>query len=162
MKRFVTTIFATSVVVILIVFLMGSQGDSGSSLKIAFVDANKITQGYPKMIELNKQYQSDYGFYQQKLAEMSKELEDMVNSGASQSDIEAKQKDILAKKQQYEKLLQDEYQPKMQQVFNEMAEKIESYAQMMGYDFILTKQAFLYGNDIYDITEQLLNYLKAE
>ena len=100
--------------------------------------------------------------YQQKLAEMNKELEDMVNSGASQSDIEAKQKDILTKKQQYEKLLQDEYQPKMQQVFNEMAEKIESYAQMMGYDFILTKQAFLYGNDIYDITEQLLNYLKAE
>lgn len=162
MKKFVTAISTTSVIVILIVLLMGSQGNSGSSLKVAFVDVNKITQEYPKMVELNKQYQVDYEFYQEKLAEMNKELQDMVNSGASQSDIEAKRTDILTKKQQYEKLLQDEYQPKMQQVLNEMAEKIESYAQMMGYDFILSKQAFLYGNDIYDITEQLLNYLKAE
>jgi len=161
-KKFVTAISTTSVIVILIVLLMGSQGNSGSSLKVAFVDVNKITQEYPKMVELNKQYQVDYEFYQEKLAEMNKELQDMVNSGASQSDIEAKRTDILTKKQQYEKLLQDEYQPKMQQVLNEMAEKIESYAQMMGYDFILSKQAFLYGNDIYDITEQLLNYLKAE
>lgn len=162
MKKFVTAISTTSVIVILIVLLMGSQGNSGSSLKVAFVDVNKITQEYPKMVELNKQYQVDYEFYQEKLAEMNKELQDMVNSGASQSDIEAKRTDILTKKQQYEKLLQDEYQPKMQQVLNEMAEKIESYAQMMGYDFILSKQAFLYGNDVYDITEQLLNYLKAE
>ncbi len=50
----------------------------------------------------------------------------------------------------------------MQQVLDEIAAKIDKYAKMMGYDYILSKQAFVYGDDAYDITDQLIKYLKAQ
>lgn len=155
-----TTIFLAVLVIMMMLFLL--YGATQQDAKIVFVDVNKVTQEYPKMVELNERYKTDVQYYQGKLNEMTKELENMQKSGASQADLEKKQAEILARKQQYEQLIQNEYQPKMQQVLDEIAAKIDKYAKMMGYDYILSKQAFVYGDDAYDITDQLIKYLKAQ
>jgi len=148
--------------VLLAMVLLFLYGATQSALKVVFVDVNRITQEYPKMIELNERYKTDFQYYQNKLNEMTKELENMQKAGASQAELEKKQADILARKQQYEQLLQNEYQPKMQQVVEEIASKIDKFAKTMGYDYILSKQALVYGDDAYDITEQLVKYLKSQ
>ncbi|MEJ5229460.1 MAG: OmpH family outer membrane protein [Pseudothermotoga sp.] len=148
--------------VLLAMVLLFLYGATQNGLKVVFVDVNKITQEYPKMIELNERYKTDFQYYQNKLNEMTKELEDMQKAGASQAELEKKQADILARKQQYEQLLQNEYQPKMQQVIEEIAKKVDSFAKTMGYDYILSKQALVYGDDAYDITDQLVKYLKSQ
>ncbi|HEY8542080.1 MAG TPA: OmpH family outer membrane protein [Pseudothermotoga sp.] len=154
------TIFLAALVLVLMLFLL--YGATQQNAKIVFIDVNKVTQEYPKMVELNERYKADLQYYQGKLNEMTKELENMQKSGASQSDLEKKQSEILARKQQYEQLIQNEYQPKMQQVIDEIANKIDKYAKMMGYDYILSKQALVYGDDAYDVTDQLIKYLKAQ
>ncbi|WP_041081899.1 OmpH family outer membrane protein [Thermotoga profunda] len=154
------TIFLAALVLVLMLFLL--YGATQENAKIVFIDVNRITQEYPKMVELNERYKADVQYYQNKINEMTKELENMQKSGASQSDLEKKQAEILARKQQYEQLIQNEYQPKMQQVIDEIANKIDKYAKMMGYDYILSKQALVYGDDAYDITDQLIKYLKAQ
>ncbi|GAB4316248.1 MULTISPECIES: OmpH/Skp family outer membrane protein [Pseudothermotoga] len=144
------------------IFMMFFYGATQESPKIVFVDVNRITQEYPKMVELNERYKADFQYYQNKLNELTKELENMQKSGASQADIEKKQNEILTRKQQYEQLLQNEYQPKMQEALNEIADKIDKYAKMMGYDYIMNKQMLVYGDDAYDITDQLVKFLKAQ
>lgn len=144
------------------IFMMFFYGATQESPKIVFVDVNRITQEYPKMVELNERYKADFQYYQNKLNELTKELENMQKSGASQADIEKKQNEILTRRQQYEQLLQNEYQPKMQETLNEIADKIDKYAKMMGYDYIMNKQMLVYGDDAYDITDQLVKFLKAQ
>ncbi|MGJ8454124.1 OmpH family outer membrane protein [Pseudothermotoga sp. U03pept] len=148
--------------VLLAMVLLFLYGATQNGLRVVFVDVNKITQEYPKMIELNERYKTDFQYYQNKLNELTKELESMQKAGASQAELEKKQADILARKQQYEQLLQNEYQPKMQQVIEEIANKVDKFAKAMGYDYILSKQALVYGDDAYDITEQLVKYLKSQ
>ncbi|AJC74203.1 molecular chaperone Skp [Pseudothermotoga hypogea DSM 11164 = NBRC 106472] len=147
------------VLALVLVFLYGS---SAGNPRIVFADVNRVVQEYPKWIELNQKYAQDAQFYQQKLNELLAELDKLQKAGAPQSEIEKKQAEIASRKQQYEQLLQSEYQPKMQTVLNELAEKIEAFAKAMGYDFVLKKEALLYADDAYDVTEQLVNYLKNQ
>ncbi|AEH50190.1 outer membrane chaperone Skp (OmpH) [Pseudothermotoga thermarum DSM 5069] len=150
----------TIVLIALLVLLLYGATQSGP--RIVFVDVNRITQEYTKMVELNRRYSADVSYYQSKLDEMSKELEEMRNRGASQAELERKQAEILARKQQYEQILQSEYEPKMKQILEEIAQKIDKYAKMMGYDYILNKAALVYGDDAYDITNQLIGFLNAQ
>lgn len=154
------TVLLAALVLVMALFLL--YGATQQNAKIVFIDVNKVSQEYPKMIELNERYKADFQYYQGKLNDLMKEYETLQKSGASQAELEKKQADILARKQQYEQLLQNEYQSKMQQVLDEIAKKIENFAKMMGYDYILSKQSIVYGDDAYDITDQLIKYLKAQ
>lgn len=154
------TVLLATLVLVMVLFLL--YGATQQNAKIVFIDVNKVSQEYPKMIELNERYKADFQYYQGKLNDLMKEYETLQKSGASQAELEKKQADILARKQQYEQLLQNEYQSKMQQVLDEIAKKIENFAKMMGYDYILSKQSIVYGDDAYDITDQLIKYLKAQ
>lgn len=142
--------------------LLFFYGSTASNPRVVFADVNRVVQGYPKMIELNQKYAQDVQFYQQKLNELVADLERLQKIGAPQSEIEKKQSEILTRRQQYEQLLQSEYQPKMQAVLDEIAKKIETFARTMGYDFVIKKEALLYADDAYDVTEQLVKYLKSQ
>ncbi len=151
-------LLSLTLLAVLILFLYGA---TQSGPKIVFVDVARITQEYTKMAELNKRYAADVSYYQSKLNEMTKELEEMQKRGATQAEIEKKQNEILARKDQYEKLLQAEYEPKMKQILEEISQGIDKYAKMMGYDYILNKASIVYGDDAYDITNQLISFLNA-
>ncbi len=147
---------------ILATVLLFFYGSTASNPRVVFADVNRVVQEYPKMIELNQKYAQDVQFYQQKLNELVADLERLQKAGAPQSEIEKKQSEILARRQQYEQLLQSEYQPKMQAILDELAKKIETFAKTMGYDFVIKKEALLYADDAYDVTEQLVRYLKSQ
>ncbi|MFN3282622.1 MAG: OmpH family outer membrane protein [Pseudothermotoga sp.] len=155
-----TTVLLAILVLVMMLFLL--YGATQQNSKIVFIDVNRVSQEYPKMVELNERYKTDFQYYQGKLNELMKEYETLQKSGASQAELEKKQAEILARKQQYEQLLQNEYQSKMQQVLDEIEKKIETFAKMMGYDYILSKQSIVYGDDAYDITDQLIKYMKAQ
>lgn len=142
--------------------LLFFYGSTASNPRVVFADVNRVVQEYPKMIELNQKYAQDVQFYQQKLNELVADLERLQKVGAPQSEIEKKQSEILTRRQQYEQLLQNEYQPKMQAVLDEIAKKIETFAKTMRYDFVIKKEALLYADDAYDVTEQLVRYLKIQ
>ncbi|MEN3009143.1 OmpH family outer membrane protein [Pseudothermotoga sp.] len=147
---------------VLAVMLLFLYGSTASNPKVVFADVNRVVQEYPKMVELNQKYAQDVQFYQQKLNELVAELEKLQKIGAPQSEIEKKQSEVLARRQQYEQLLQSEYQPKMQAILDELAKKIETFAKTMGYDFVIKKEALLYADDAYDVTQQLIRYLKSQ
>lgn len=147
---------------ILATVLLFFYGSTASNPRVVFADVNRVVQEYPKMIELNQKYAQDVQFYQQKLNELVADLERLQKAGAPQSEIEKKQSEILARRQQYEQLLQSEYQPKMQAILDELAKNIETFAKTMGYDFVIKKEALLYADDAYDVTEQLVRYLKSQ
>ncbi|HIP92331.1 MAG TPA: OmpH family outer membrane protein [Thermotoga sp.] len=131
------------------------------NLRIAYVDIAKVTENYKKMQELNERYKKDYQFYLSKLKEMESEIEKMKEEGAPESEIVAKQKELLSRKSEYESLLKKEYEPKIQEILNEVATKIKEYAQLMGYSLILNKQSVIYGDEIYDITNQVIAYINS-
>ena len=131
------------------------------NLRIAYVDIAKVTENYKKMQELNERYKKDYQFYLSKLKEMESEIEKMREEGAPESEIVAKQKELLSRKSEYESLLKKEYEPKIQEILNEVATKIKEYAQLMGYSLILNKQSVIYGDEIYDITNQVIAYINS-
>ena len=132
------------------------------NFRVAYVDIGKVTQSYKKMKDLNESYKRDYQFYLSKLKEMENEIEKMKEEGASESEIASKQKELLSRKAEYESLLKKEYEPKIQKILNEVVGKIKEFAQMMGYSMIFNKQSLVYGDEIYDITDQVIAYINSE
>ncbi|PLV59804.1 OmpH family outer membrane protein [Thermotoga sp. KOL6] len=156
---------------ILLTTLLISQSSTGSSLRVAYVDIKKVTESYYKWQELNEKYKRDFSFYQNKLKEMEEELKKMQEENRPQEEILAKQKEILSKKTEYENLLKSEYQPKIQEIMNEVFEKIREYANVMGYDLVFNKQVItlgesvpviVFGKPVFDITEQLIAYMNQK
>jgi len=131
------------------------------SFRVAYVDIAKVTENYNKMKELNEKYKRDYQFYLSKLKEMENEIEKMKEEGASESEIMAKRKELLSRKTEYESMLKKEYEPKIQKIISEVVGKIREYAKLMGYSMVFNKQSLIYGDDIYDITEQVIAYINS-
>jgi len=129
--------------------------------KIAVVDVAKATQEYDKMKELNEKYKRDFQFYKEKLDEIQKEIEELKAKGAPQEEIAKKQQEYLQKKQLFEGMLQQEYNPKIQQIFNEVVEKAKEFAKEKGVD-ILIGQGVLYVKEDYDLTGEFIDYLNGK
>jgi len=131
------------------------------NFRMAYVDIAKVTENYKKMKELYEKFKRDCQFYLSKLKEMESEIEKMKEEGASESEIAAKQKELLSRKAEYEDLLRKEYEPKSQKIQNEVVNKVKEYAQLMGYSMVLNKQSLIYGDETYDITEQVIAYINS-
>jgi len=131
------------------------------NFRMAYVDIAKVTENYKKMKELYEKFKRDYQFYLSKLKEMESEIEKMKEEGVSESEIAAKQKELLSRKAEYEDLLRKEYEPKSQKIRNEVVNKVKEYAQLMGYSMVLNKQSLIYGDETYDITEQVIAYINS-
>lgn len=159
MRKLVVPLVLLGVLAAVIVL---SQNSSTPTLRIAYVDLEKVTESYYKWQELNEKYKRDYSFYQSKLKEMEDELKRLQERGASQAEIQKKQEEILARKTEYENVLRNEYQPKIQEVINEVVKKISEYASVMRYNLVLIKQnVVLYGDPALDITQQVIAYINS-
>ncbi len=159
MRKLVVPLVLLGVLAAVIVL---SQNSSTPTLRIAYVDLEKATESYYKWQELNEKYKRDYSFYQSKLKEMEDELKRLQERGASQAEIQKKREEILARKTEYENILRNEYQPKIQEVINEVVKKISEYASVMRYNLVLIKQnVVLYGDPALDITQQVIAYINS-
>ena len=158
MKR--TWIFVAALIVAA-VGVMTFGGSEKGSLKIGYVDLAKATDSYEKMVKLNEEYKKDFQFYQEKLKKIQEEIEKLEKSGASREEIDKKRAELAQKKQLFEGLLQQEYQPKIQEIFREVVQKVREYAQISGYDVILTNQGTAYASERVDITDEFIKFLNS-
>ena len=156
MKYISILLIAVSIVAAL-TFAGSEKGD----LRIAYVDIAKATDGYVKMKQLNEEYKKDVAFYKEKLQKLEKEIENLKKSGASQEEINKKQEELIQKKRLYEGLIQQEYQPKIQQILQEVVQKAKDFAKLMGYDVLLTNQGAVYASERVDVTDEFIEYLNS-
>jgi len=131
--------------------LLFAGSDSAQGPKLAYIDSTKVLQSYDKWIDLQSKYQEDYQFYAKKLNELVAEINQLKESGASQEAINAKTQEYVQKQQQYNKLLNDEYQQKFSEIEQEILSKIQEFAEIMGYDFVFNSKSMSYGSPEYDI-----------
>ncbi len=140
-----------------------SESSSGPSTpaNIAFVDNQKVLESTKEWQNLNANYEEDVQFYQMQLDNLSKEYETLVNSGATNEAITAKQQEILSKKSQYEQTLENNYNNKLAVILETINKRIKDYAEFNGIDMVINKDVLLYGNGTYDITDMIISYLKG-
>jgi len=141
--------------------LLFAGSDSAQGPKLAYIDSTKVLQSYDKWINLQTKYQEDYQFYAKKLNELAAEINQLKESGASQEEINAKTQEYVKKQQQYNQLLNDEYQTKFSEIEQEILAKIQEFAEIMGYDFVFNSKSMSYGSPEYDITAKFIEYLKS-
>ncbi|MCD6449936.1 MAG: OmpH family outer membrane protein [Thermotogaceae bacterium] len=153
---------------IFLVILAASDKES-ASLKIAYIDMPRVLQGYQPYKELMENYQNDLNFYKSKLQQLQDEITKLQNSGASQDEINKKKNEYVQKEQLFNQLLQQEYQPRMQQIQREIIGKAQRFGEESGFDVLLTNYppgvvlSVLHVSDRVDVTEQFISYItKAE
>ncbi|QTA38410.1 OmpH family outer membrane protein [Thermosipho ferrireducens] len=158
MKKWIPLIIALSLLASVIVI---SAGDTTQGPKLAYIDSSKVIQSYDKWLEVQSKYQEDVQFYTKKLNELANEIKELKAKGASQDIINSKMQEYAQKQQQYNKMLNDEYQKKFAEIEQEILSKIAEYAEIMGYDFVFNSKSMAYGSTKYDITAQFIEYLKT-
>jgi len=159
MKKLGMLLVALGLLLSFVLLFAGS--DSAQGPKLAYIDSTKVLQSYDKWIDLQSKYQEDYQFYAKKLNELVAEINQLKESGASQEAINAKTQEYVQKQQQYNKLLNDEYQQKFSEIEQEILSKIQEFAEIMGYDFVFNSKSMSYGSPEYDITAKFIEYLKS-
>jgi len=150
-------------------FIVLAAGDKeNASLKIAYIDMPRVLQAYQPYKDLMENYQSDLNFYKKKLEQIRSEIEKLQSSGASQDEINKKKNEYVQKEQLFNQLLQQEYQPRMQQVQKELIEKAQKFAEESGFDLLLTNYppgvvlSVVHVSDRVDVTEKFISYISSK
>ncbi|MDD3460036.1 OmpH family outer membrane protein [Mesotoga sp.] len=140
-----------------------SESSAGPSnpAKIAFADMQKVLESTRDWVTLNTDYQKDTQFYQGQLDSLSREYQDLANSGASQEALLQKQQEILTKKSQYEQTLETTYNAKLQVIMEQVNKRIRDYATFIGIDMVISDEIVVYGSSAYNITDAIIEYMKG-
>jgi outer membrane protein len=150
-------------------------GTAHAETKIALVNFQRVFVDSPQSAVISQAIQAEFGPRDRDLQQKGKDLEamqaDLQRNGATmteaartsleknfakgQRDFKAQQ-DAL--KEDYEARNNEEIQKLQGQLINE----IRSYGKANGYDMVLSSTVVFYAADSYDITNQVLAYLKAK
>jgi len=154
------------VLVLAVFLLIGSfsltQNEESSTPKIpkiGYINFDEAMKSFAEWQRLNESYMKDYAFYQQKLRDLEEEWKKMKESGASREELQRKEQEILARKQQYEQALQAEYGRKSQEIIKKVLEKAKEFGKTLGYDILLSNQGVIYADPSYDITKEFVAFL---
>jgi len=140
-----------------------SESSAGPSnpAKIAFADMQKVLESTRDCYIEYTDYQKDTQFYQGQLDSLSREYQDLANSGASQEALLQKQQEILTKKSQYEQTLETTYNAKLQVILEQVNKRIRDYATFIGIDMVISDEIVVYGSSAYNITDAIIEYMKG-
>jgi outer membrane protein len=137
----------------------------GKELKIGYVDIFKVfneyekTKDYDKMLEEKKEKEEkkldkkkeEIEKLQDKLALLKKEEQDKQRVAIAQAVKEYRQleREILTD-------LKKERDEKMKEIIDDINKVIKEYAKKEGFDLIINENAILYGEEVMDITSEIL------
>ncbi|PNS39260.1 OmpH family outer membrane protein [Mesotoga sp. B105.6.4] len=157
--KFILIVIMVAAVGVIVV----SESSAGPSnpAKIAFADMQKVLESTRDWVTLNTDYQKDTQFYQGQLDSLSREYQDLANSGASQEALLQKQQEILTKKSQYEQTLETTYNAKLQVILEQVNKRIRDYATFIGIDMVISDEIVVYGSSAYNITDAIIEYMKG-
>ena len=181
MKNRMTHFVKIGLAALLMISLVGCQKDgvtasgSGSAAKtnIAFLDGSKIVQQFEPEIETA--LKTEFHEQQQTLMKMQESL--VKDSETYQRDAAILSADEKTKKQVAFEEKQREFMrltnnfneqktlrsnQELQVLLDAVKEVVEKIARDNNYDVVLQRGAAVYANDQYDITEQVLEQLKAK
>lgn len=155
-------------------------GVEADQLKIAHVDSKVVFEGYKETKEVQKEYDKQVGKWEQKAAEMQKELMEMQDKFEKQSLMLSPEKKkeqeakFLKKKTEYEQFVQkiygregDLFQKNEEfsgPIIKKIKKTIQEVAIQEGYDMVLDRAsgAVVHWKPDNDLTQKVLDVLNKE
>ena len=168
MKKLILVIFS----MMLFSLMTGSIGQE--SFKFGVVDTQQVLQNYQKAIEADKILQTGQKSLQDKLEgyledirnlEEKKTKTELFVEKAQTDDLEkqirSKQDQFLQEQRAGEQALFEKRQELMVPILKELENLIIKTGKAEKYDLIISKQAALYFDEKYDITDKIIELLNA-
>ena len=168
MKKLVLVIFSMA----LFGLMAGSIGTE--TFKFGIVDANRVLLNYQKAIEADKILKNAEKRLQEKLDVIGEEIrtlqerkekaelfesEEQINE--SQNKIQQKQLEYQQEFERGGQVLSEKRQELLTPILKELEELIIKVGKEENYDLIINKQAALYFNEKYDLTDKLIKLINA-
>ena len=165
-------VFITFSMVLLVGLMAGSIGQE--AFKLGIIDSNRVLLNYQKAIETDKTLKDAEKRLKEKLDIIGEEIRTLREKKTKselfleQPKIDDLEKQIEQKtiehQQEFERgrqALLEKNQELMTPIFKELEELIIKVGKEEKYDLIIDKQAALYFNEKYDITDKLIKLINA-
>lgn len=168
MKKLVLVIFSMA----LFSLMVGSIGTE--TFKFGIVDANRVLLNYQKAIEADEILKNAEKRLKEKLDAIGEEIrtlqerkekaelfesEEQINE--SQNKIQQKQLEYQQEFERGGQVLSEKRQELLTPILKELEELIIKVGKAENYDLIINKQAALYFNEKYDLTDKLIKLINA-
>ena len=151
-----TLFFSLAAILVVFAVISFAAANNTQTVKIAFVDIEKVTENSIKWKDMEDKYKNDLQYYQSKIDKGQADLKKLQDSKAATDVLQKKYQDIQTKAQEYMTALQNEYTAKTNALLTEIKTKITEYAQTNGYDLVLFEQSVVYASKNVDITESVI------
>ncbi|RKU10417.1 hypothetical protein C6501_13770 [Candidatus Poribacteria bacterium] len=168
MKKLVLVIFSIA----LFGLMVGSIGTE--TFKFGIVDANRVLLNYQKAIEADKILKNAEQRLKEKLDAFGEEIrtlqerrekaelfESEEQIKESESKIQQKQIEYQQEFERGGQVLSEKRQELLTPILKELEELIIKVGKAENYDLIINKQAALYFNEKYDLTDKLIKLINA-
>lgn len=169
MKRIVFVICS----IMLFGFLTGSIGQE--SFKFGVVDTQRVLDNYGKFKDANEKLRTADQRLKNKLEALFQEIQTLEEKKTKselflekpqtddlENQIRVKQDEFLRQRQVGEQALIDEQKVLMEPILKEIEQFIKENGKKENYDLIISKQAALYYNEKYDITDNLIKIINEK
>lgn len=169
MKKFILILFS----IVLFGFLTGSIGQE--AFKLGVVDSNRVLKNYQKALDADKLLKNAEARLKKNLDEISEEIRTLrekkektelfveeAQTAKIENQIQLKQMEAQQELERGRQTLIEKNQELMNPIFKELEQLIIKTGKDENYDLIIDKQAALYFNEKYDITDKLIILINAE
>ncbi len=169
MKKFILILFS----MVLFGFLTGSIGQE--AFKLGVVDSNRVLKNYQKALDADKLLKNAEARLKKNLDEISEEIRTLrekkektelfveeAQTAKIENQIQLKQMEAQQELERGRQTLIEKNQELMNPIFKELEQLIIKTGKDENYDLIIDKQAALYFNEKYDITDKLIILINAE
>lgn len=169
MKKFVLIVFS----MVLFGILTGSIGQE--AFKLGVVDSNRVLKNYQKALDADKFLKNAEARLKKNLDEISEDIRTLrekkektelfveeAQTAKIENQIQLRQMEYQQEFERGRQTLLDKNQELMNPIFKELEQLIIKTGKDENYDLIIDKQAALYFNEKYDITDKLIILINAE
>ena len=169
MKKLALVIFS------LVLFGFSSGSISQESFKFGVVDTNGVLKNYQKAVDADKLLKAAEARLKEKLDIISEEIRTLrekkektelfvekAQTANLENEIQLKQMEYQQEFDSGRQVLLEKNQELMTPIFKELEELIIKVGKDESYDLIIDKQAALYFNEKYDLTDTLIKLINAD
>ncbi len=168
MKKFVLIVSS----IVLFGMLTASIGQE--AFKLGVVDSNRVLQNYKKAMDADKFLKDADARLKKNLDDMAEDIRTLIEKKEKTElfveeaqtaelvkQIQAKQLELQREREQGNQALFEKNRELLQPIFKELEQLIIKTGKDENYDLIIDKQAALYFNEKYDITDKLIILINA-
>lgn len=168
MKKFILIVSS----IVLFGMLTASIGQE--AFKLGVVDSNRVLQNYKKAMDADKFLKDADARLKKNLDDMAEDIRTLIEKKEKTElfveeaqtaelvkQIQAKQLELQRESEQGNQALFEKNRELLQPIFKELEQLIIKTGKDENYDLIIDKQAALYFNEKYDITDKLIILINA-